>query len=91
MPFQKGHKLAKGGPRPNSGPKPLATRALCHLSFHKRVRVLAQIFDDTALEPRDRIAALKVLASIGVPRQHEHELKVPATITLAVVGLEARD
>lgn len=80
MAFSKGNKLGKGGKRAGSGRKPLATRQLCETTFAERIPLLAKIADNEAFEPRDRIAALRVLGSIGVPQQHEHTGDLPLAV-----------
>lgn len=74
MAAPKGNKFAKGGARPNSGPKKLSVRQLCAAEFEKRVPILCTIADDDKGRPLDRIAALKELARIGVPEKMLHEM-----------------
>lgn len=71
--FQKGNKFGRGGPRPNSGPKPSEVRELCATSFYKNIHVLERIAHDKKSSNRDRIAAIQVLAKVGIPAQHEVE------------------
>ena len=66
MPFAKGHKLAPGGRRPGSGRKKLGIRQLCAIEFEKRIPILCEIADSEKQSARDRIAALKELARVGV-------------------------
>jgi hypothetical protein len=69
--FQPGHKLAKGGPRPNSGPKPSEIRELCASNFYKNVPILDEIARNPKSSNKDRIAAILALAKVGIPAQHE--------------------
>jgi hypothetical protein len=97
MPFQKGNKLARGGARPGSGPKPLALRELCGKAFHDRIPILAAIADDDSLPARDGISAIKVLADVGLPKQRQHsfgcdDAELPQAITVIMPpGFVAKD
>lgn len=71
MPFQKGNKLARGGARPHSGRSPAWVRELCRKAFIDRLPTLRQIIDDPKTGARDRVAALALLARVGVPAQSE--------------------
>ena len=64
-PFPKGNRLAKGGPRPDSGRKPLAVRALCANSFFDRISKLTGIIDAPDARPADRIAAMSQMIPLG--------------------------
>ena len=66
MPFQKGHKLAKGGKREGSGRKKLSVRAICAKCFEDRIPILCEIADNDKEKATDRIAAVKQLASVGI-------------------------
>lgn len=80
MPFQKGHKLAKGGARQGAGRKTNAIRALCAKAFADRVPVLGQIIDDPQARPTDKIAALALLGKTGIPSQFENVGEAPKAI-----------
>lgn len=71
MKFARGNRFARGGKRQGSGRKTLLVRQMCAQSFKKRIRILCQIADNEANAPRDRIAAITLLAKIGLPSQHE--------------------
>jgi hypothetical protein len=89
MPFKKGNKHGKGGARPNSGPTPLKIRELCRKSFAERLPILDQIADGEDEEARDRIAALGLLAKVGIPAQNEQvgDLPVFQGAVVVVPGL----
>lgn len=69
--FQKGNKLAKGGARPNSGVIPQVVREACRIALHNRVKVLCKIIDSPESQDRDKIAAWRAIASVGMPAQIE--------------------
>lgn len=71
--FRPGNKFGKGGPRPNSGPKPSEVRALCASNFYELVPALRRIAKSKKSSNRDRIAAILALAKVGIPTQHEVE------------------
>ena len=64
--FEPGNKHGRGGRREGAGRKPSAIRQVCAESFGERVSILQRIADDEARPPRDRIAALGLLARYGV-------------------------
>jgi len=88
MAFAKGpdSRRGKGGRRPGSGRKPLATRALCQLTFHKRIPRLAKIADEG--KDRDAIAAMKVLGSIGMPAQTEVSGPEGRPVEIRILGMD---
>ncbi len=88
MPFAKGNKLAKGGARAASGPKPLAIRQLCAKAFAERIPVAKQIADDAEGRPADKIAALNLLAKVGLPAQHEVATDAPTAIIWQLPPIE---
>jgi hypothetical protein len=90
-PFPKGNKLAKGGSRPNSGRKPLALRALCADSFFDRISKLTSIIDAPDARPADRIAAMSLLAKIGLPSQFENVGAMPTAIAWQLPPLPRED
>lgn len=71
MPFEKGNKFGRGGKRAKSGRKSLPVRQLCALEFTARVPILCEIADNADGDPKDRISAIKELARVGLPEQHE--------------------
>ena len=69
--FKKGNKLAKGGARPNSGMIPREVREACRLKVYDRIGILCKIMDNPEAEDKNKIAAWRALASVGMPAQIE--------------------
>lgn len=71
MGFAVGNECAKNRKVRKGGPKPLATRELCHVEFHERVPALSKIIDSSESRDCDKIAAMRELGRIGVPERKE--------------------
>lgn len=90
MPFQKGHKLAKGGARPNSGPKPNPIKQMVDSGDYSAdpdvqsvIDFLRKVVDDGAEDTRNRIAAAKEYLDRKVGKAKERkEVDVNANIIL---------
>ncbi|MGH7176714.1 MAG: hypothetical protein ACREJC_04980 [Tepidisphaeraceae bacterium] len=87
MKFQKGNKLAKGGRRPGAGRRPLAVREACAQAFEQRIPLLSRIAD-TADRAVDKIAALNLLAKIGLPTQVENVGGAPCAVIFTLPPLD---
>lgn len=77
MRFASGNKFGRGGHRPGAGRPSTHVREICAKLFRKGVKTLCEIADDPNNRASDRIAALMVLARVGLPRQHEVSTKTP--------------
>jgi hypothetical protein len=76
MPFQKGHKLAKGGRREGCGRTPDKIREICARSFTKRIPILRRIADDDTKDDNVRLKAVDMLAKYGLGTTGEKKVTV---------------
>lgn len=89
MPFTKGHKLARGGKRPNSGPKPAITKDLQARLFtpdlaRAAVQVLREKLTDGDLDAAKYVAD----RMFGKPRQ-QVDLEAAGELRLVVEYVRA--
>jgi hypothetical protein len=95
MPFQPGHKLAKGGPRRNAGRKTDAVKALARAAIGEDATPYIDAIKEIAADPeaghKVRLAALVYLTdrALGKPRQSvalEDSRSMPTSIVMQIVG-----
>src|SRR4051812_7820646 len=95
MLFEKGHKLAKGGARPNSGRKPdmvkaLAMAALVGDDVGQYIESIKEIAGDPEAGHKIRLAALIYLTDriLGKPKQGVavEDATTPTSIVMEVIG-----
>jgi hypothetical protein len=75
--FVRGNQFGKGGARPNSGPVPSLVREACRQGFMDRLPSLFKIIDGELSRNADRIAAMRVLAQVGLPIQPALNVEPP--------------